>query len=104
MTRSQIEGVGVRPWGEVNLNSVDLFSPLLRNWERLQNIVEAALSKISRENLLGVQVDWEASWEGGSKDVGGGAEEGGGDKEQEEEGDQQRCKKRFKLYGCKVGP
>ena len=74
MTRSQIEGVGVRPWGEVNLNSVDLFSPLLRNWtEHLQNVIEPAFSKVSRENLLGVRVDWEASWEGGSKDVGGGA-------------------------------
>ena len=103
MTGSQIEGVGVSPWSEVNLNSVDLFSPLLRNWEHLQNVVESALSKISRENLLGVQVDWEASWEGGSKDVGGGAEEGGGDKEEEED-DQQRCKKQFEWHSCKVGP
>ena len=63
---SQIEGIGVSPRSEVDIKNF-FFSFLLHNRERLkQNVVcETALfSKISRENLIGVEVYWEASLKG----------------------------------------
>ena len=98
MPGSQIEGIGVSPRGKINLNRIAtnntfgffFFSLLLRNLssKQLSTVKEAArrsaLCKISRQSLLGVGVDWEASWEGGGKDVGGGGEEGGNKEEDDQ--------------------
>ena len=122
MPGSQTEGIGVSPRGKIDLNRIAtnnnfgfFFFPLLRNLapKQLSTVKEAArrsaLCKISRQSLLGVGVDWEASWEGGGKDVGGGGEEEGGNKEEDDQVELERhhcavtaLNQQFPSSGCSL--